>query len=268
MSAGALSAQDEEAPPIGWFDTAELALFASEGNAEVQTISLRNTATRRWQGASLEIAAGAVRAETTTTSRVAVGTASDFVIRESSESMLTAENYFLRSRYDRELSKKLFWFAGLGWDRNEFAGINSRTAAFGGVGHVWQESKTTRLRTDYGATVTDQADVSGENDSFGGLRLSYDYWRRLNPSTSFESALIFDGNIDETSDYRADIVNSISATLSERLALKVSLQLLYDNLPALGEVLVVQGDFVTGERILAELDSLDSILTVSLVADL
>ena len=263
---GPLQAQEETETELGWSDTAEFSLFASAGNTEVQTISLRNTAIRKWNGASLEIAAGAVRAETTTTSRVAVGTSDDFTIRETSDSMLTAENYFLRSRYDRTLSDKLFWFAGLGWDQNEFAGIKSRLSAFGGVGHVWLDSDAARFRTDYGITFTEQEDVSGASESFAGFRLSYDYWRPLNASTSFASTLILDGNADETSDYRADFVNSVAATMSERLALKVSLQLLYDNRPALGEVLLVQDDFVTGERVLAELDSLDSILTISLVA--
>lgn len=266
--AGPLRAQDEQAE-AGWFDTAEFSLFASDGNTEVQTISLRNTATRKWDGASLEIAAGAVRAETTSTSRVAIGSPVDFSVQETTLTELTAENYFLRTRYDRQLSEKLFWFTGLGWDQNEFAGIKSRTAAFGGVGHVWFETESARFRTDYGVTFTDQEDVSGATQSFAGARLSYDYWRQLNGPTVFASALIVDENLDESTDYRADFVNSLAVAMSERLALKVSLQLLYDNLPALGAVPLLDVNRVsTGTTVLAELDDLDSVLTVSLVANL
>lgn len=229
-------------------------------------MALRNTATRRWDGSSLEIALGSVRAETTTTSRVAFGSPTDFTIRKSGDTALTAENYFLRGRYDRDLSEALFWFAGARWDKNEFAGIDSRFAAFAGVGNVWFERESARFRTDYGVTFTDQKDVSAATSSFAGARLSYDYWRQVNATTSFDSDLIIDENVDDTSDYRVDFSNSVSAAMSKRLALKASLQLLYDNQPALTEVLLIQGDFIDGTRVLAELDSLDSILTVSLVA--
>lgn len=263
---GPVAAQEEEAP-LGWSDVAEFSLLASGGNSEVQTISLRNTAKRLWESATLELAAGGVRAESTATSRVAVGTPTDFTVREIDETSLTAENYFVRGRYDREISEKFFWFSGLGWDKNEFAGIESRIGASAGVGHRWFDTDAARFRTDYGVTFTDQEDVSGASSSFAGLRVSYDYWRRLNDATSYSSALAVDENLDETSDYRADFLNSVSVSMSDRLALKASLQLLYDNQPALTEVLLVQGDFIDGTRVLAELDNLDSVVTVSLVAN-
>ncbi|MCH7664996.1 MAG: DUF481 domain-containing protein [Acidobacteria bacterium] len=263
-------AEDEEEPKLGWFDVAEFSLLASSGNSEVQTISLRNTATRFWESSSLEIVAGGIRAQSTTTSRVAVGSPTDFLVRKSSETALTAENYFLRGRYDREVEEKLFWFAGLGWDRNEFAGIDSRIGAFGGVGHLWFERDSARFQTDYGVTYTDQEDVSGATSRFAGLRLSYEYWRQLNDATGLTSTLAIDENLDDTEDYRADFVNTLSVAMSERLALKASLQLLFDNRPALTEILLIpsiSGGSLEGSRVLAELDSLDSILTVSLVAN-
>ena len=201
---------------------------------------------------------------------MAVGSPTDFAVRETSTSALTAENYFLRGRYERDISEKFFWLAGLGWDKNEFAGIESRLGAFGGVGHLWFERDNARLRTDYGVTYTDQDDVSGATSSFAGLRVAYDYWRQFNAATALSSTLAIDENLDDTADYRADFVNSVSVAMSERLALKARLPLLFDNQPAFTDILLVQliqGDVVEGGRVLAELDSLDSILTVSLVAN-
>lgn len=259
-------AQDE--PETGWSDTAEVALFASAGNTEVQTISLRNTASRRWTDSALEIALGAVRSETTTTSRTAVGDPLSFTLRETSDSELTAENYFLRARYDRDVHEKLFWFAGLGWERNEFSGISNRSTALAGLGRVWVESEGRLFRTDAALTYTDQEDVSGESREFAGLRLSYRLEHRLNESTSVVSALSVDENLDDTSDYRADFENSLAVSMSERLALKVSLQLLYDNQPAFGQVPLIGIDgSPTGNSVAVALDELDSTLTVSLVAD-
>ncbi len=261
-------AEEEAEPKLGWFNVAEFSLLASSGNSEVQTLSLRDTATLFFEGASFEIAAGGVRAESTTVSRFAVGTPTDFTVREASDRALTAENYFLRGRYDRKVSERLYWFSGLGWDKNEFAGIASRLGVFGGVGHLWFEREDARLRTDYGVTYTDQEDVSGATSRFAGLRLAYDYWRQLNTATGLSSTLAIDENLNQTDDYRADFVNSVSVTMSDRLALKVSLQLLFDNRPALAEIPLIQGDFLDGSRVLVELDNLDSVLTVSLVANL
>ena len=56
--------------------------------------------------------------------------------------------------------------------------------------------------------------------------------------------------------------------MSERLALRVSLQLLYDNLPSLGELPLFDLDGVdTGEVVFAELDELDSLLTIGLIVN-
>ena len=43
------AAQNEEERKLGWFDVAEASQFASGGNSEVQTISLRNTDRRLWE---------------------------------------------------------------------------------------------------------------------------------------------------------------------------------------------------------------------------
>ena len=106
------------------------------------------------------------------------------------------------------------------------------------------------------------------DDSFLGLRLSYDYWRKITDTTEFGSVLIVDENLDETEDLRADFSNWVSVAMSERLALKVSAQLLYDKLPGLQAVpLESPAGVPTGDTVFAELDELDSLLTVALVVN-
>ena len=56
--------------------------------------------------------------------------------------------------------------------------------------------------------------------------------------------------------------------LSSRLALKVSLQLLYDGRPSLIDLAVVDpAGAPTGDAVRVELDELDSVLNVSLVVN-
>ena len=263
------SAQDET--ETGWSDTAEFSLFMTNGNAEAQSLALRNTLRREWESSRFELDAGALRAETTTGSRAATGTADDFVISESSDSEVTAENYFLRGRYERDTTDDYFWFASAGWERNEFAGIANRFVLVAGVGTVWFERDDGHFKTDYGVTYTDQEDVienPAADDVFVGLRLSWDYGRQLTETTHYSNDLIVDGNIDESSDYRADMVNALAVEMTSKLALKMSLQFLYDNAPALEEIPLftpLPPDAIEVSTALAPLDELDTILTASLV---
>lgn len=257
----------EEAPT--WTDEAELSYVATGGNSESSTLAMRNTLTGALGEATVTFEAGALRAETTSISRVAVGTTGGFTVQENSLTELTAENYFLRGRYDRPISERLFWFAGAGWDRNEFAGIKNRTYAMGGVGHVWFDDDGGRFQTDYGLTYTDQEDVVVDptaSASFLGYRLGWDYLRNLGATTSYGNVLILDGNADRTSDYRADMTNSLAVSMSERLALKVSLQLLFDNEPSLAALPLFSADGAPLEAlVLAPLDDLDTVFTAALV---
>jgi len=255
------TAQDEE-KVLGWTDVAELSFVMTSGNSETDSLSIKNTAVKTMESSTFSIDFGALRAESST--RFAIGTVDNFVEADASE--LTAESYFLRGRYDRELSERLFWFVGGGWEKNTFAGIENRYSAVVGLGHVWFDNETSRFRTDYGVTFTRQEDVTGIEDDFLGLRLSWDYWRQINASTEFGSVLILDPNLDESDDWRADFTNWLGVSMSDHLALRVSLQLLYDNLPSLGELTLFDATgLATGDVVLAELDELDSLLTVGLI---
>ena len=77
--------------------------------------------------------------------------------------------------------------------------------------------------------VSEESVATGESDEFAGLRLSWDHSRQLTPSTTHGSVLIVDGNLDDSDDLRADLSNSLAVSISSRLALKTTLQLLFDN---------------------------------------
>ena len=80
----------------------------------------------------------------------------------------------------------------------------------------------------------------------------------------YEVITILDGNLDETDDYRADMVNALAVTMSQRLALKLSLQWLYDNEPSFD--IIPFSDFGGVDQPF-QLDELDQIFTASLVVN-
>ena len=102
---------------------------------------------------------------------------------------------------------------------------------------------------------------------FAGLRLSYDYRWKINPSTELTSMLFADENLNEFSDFRADLTNAVIVNMSSKLALKLSWQLLYDNLPSSIMIpLVNNTGVITDETVFIKLENFDNLLTFALVA--
>ncbi|OLC54135.1 MAG: hypothetical protein AUH92_04620 [Acidobacteria bacterium 13_1_40CM_4_69_4] len=256
-----------------WKDTAEFSYVVTAGNSETSTLGFKDKLVRKWDRSGFELNAGGVRAEATTKTRTAIGTSTDFSIDEESATALTAESYFLNGRYNRKLSDHFFWFVGAGWDRNRFAGVQNRSVGVAGVGNVWIDEERTKFRTDYSATYTEEKDVT-ENPNFkatfSGLRVSSSLQRKIGENAAFTDDLILDENLDDTSDYRANMTNSLAVAMSGRLALKVSLQWLYDHEPAIQEIDLLDAPPPVGVKIgtvLARLDDLDTIFTASLVVN-
>jgi len=253
LFATTLWAEDE----TGWSDTAELGYIVTSGNSESSTLGFKNTAARKWTNALFTLNAGGIRVETTTKTRVEL---SPGVVQETETAEKTAENYYLNGRYDRNITDRLFWYAGAGWDRNRFAGIDNRYTVEGGTGNVWYDEEGLKFRTLYGLTYTDQEDIipnPASDDTFAGGRFSWDYLNKLGGNTTYVNIFVVDLNLDESDDWRGNMINSLAVAMNERLALKVSLQILYDNMPSL----IVVGTTPV------ELDETDTIFTASLVVN-
>jgi len=266
-----------DAPKLGWTDTAELSFVATSGNTETDALGFKDKLQRTWERSLFTLNAGGIRVETTTTDRFAVGpSASNFNVVENSSRSVTAENYYLNGRFDRKITDRFFWFAGAGWDRNTFSGIENRYTGFGGVGNIWLDSDRTKFRTDYAATYTSQEDVLKDpnfNDKFTGARLSTTFLRKLGATSVFSNDFVADENLDDTADFRASMINSVSVSITKKLALKVSLQWLFDNRPSFKEIDLLDTNptpppaLVKIGTVPFELDKLDSIFTTSLVVN-
>lgn len=262
----AASAQD--APPTGWFNTAELTAIWTAGNSPASTFGAKNELRRVWAAATFKLQAGGLRTEATRLSRTASGSATNFSINETSTSTVTAENYFLRGRYDRSLPSSAFLFGGAGWSRNTFAGIQNRYSFVTGAGRAWVDRDGARFKTDLGLTYTIQDDVVNdpdESDGFIGFRFTTEGLKQLTSTTIYSSTLIVDQNLNQRSDLRGDFINAVQVSINSNLALKTSLQLLYDKLPALVQVPLTGSGVPSGTNVLTPLDKVDSVFTVALV---
>jgi putative salt-induced outer membrane protein YdiY len=264
---GHATAQDE-AGAYTWENSTELSFVSTGGNSSSSTLGLKSVLIAAGGQNEFKLELGGIRGETHLRTLTATGTATDFTVNETTVSQLTAESYFVRGRYDRAFASG-YVFSGAGWDRNTFAGVQNRYAFVVGFGRTWFDSETSRFKTDLAPTYTIQKDVdsaSGADEGFGGVRFSVDAMRQFSASTEFSSTLILDENLEDTADLRADWINSLTVSLSGRLAFKTSLQVLFDNQPALLSVMLLDaGGVATGTDVLTPGNKVDNILTLTLV---
>ncbi len=264
----ALAQEDEK--ELGWFYTAELTAVWTGGNASARTLGFGADARGVFDLSEFRIRATGLTANTGTITRVAVGTFDDFDVIKNTETEKTAENYSLRARFDRQISERFFWFGGAGWERNTFAGFNGRVSAVAGAGNTWADNDETLFKTTYGLTYTLQDDVIDDPttpDSFAGFRLGGEFERQLTETTGWESLIAVDDNFAELKDLRINWINSVVIDITDVLAFKAGLQLLFDNLPSLGAIPLEQpAGTPTGEIVLAPLSKLDTQFTIALVA--
>ena len=263
---GGAVAQEEDADR--WANSSEVSFVQTGGNAKSATFGVANTLTREWEATRLKLEVGGIRTSTTTTTRLAVGSADDFQLSESTDSKVSAENYFGRLRLDRDFSASSAFFAQTEWVRNTFAGIDHRYVSVVGLSNQWIDDDTQKLSTAYGITYTKQEDVVPDptvSDDFVGGRVSVDFWLQLTGNTEWTSRLVLDENGDRTEDFRGDWLNSVRVSMSESLALKTTLQLLFDNDPSLVNVPLQSGTGADLGRVAVPLDEWDRVLTVALV---
>jgi hypothetical protein len=264
-AAGRVAAQDP-----GWKNTAEISYVVAAGNASTATLGFGDKLTRGWENSQFELRISGIRAESAIVTRAVTAAGPPPVVGTTSRTTVTAENYGFSGRFNRKLSEYFFWYAGAGWKRNRFAGIRNQYSAAGGLGNTWFDTEETKFRTEYAATFTRQEDITGGPGgavSFAGARISWNYQRRLTGNTRYGNDLLLDENLKDTQDFRADMLNSLQVAMSSRLALKVSLELLYDNLPSLVKASDPLSLLPVGEVALVSLKKLDTIFTVSLVVD-
>jgi len=270
------AADDGEEEKAGFYDTADLSLVITGGNSSALTLGAKNLAEYYWPRSILRFDIGGIRTDARNQEdRFAVGTGpGDFEIVQP-ERKTTAEAYYANLRYDYKLSDRWYAFGQGGWDRNTFSGYDNRWLGALGVGWIAVDREKMTLKFDLAGTFTSEDPVFGETKEFAGLRFAYDYLNHLTSSTDFLSTLVVDENLKDTEDLRADWYNALQVSISEKIALKAGLRLLWRNQPLEQGVPLFGTDgspIVDGDgnqvQVPYELDSLDTIFTTALVLKL
>lgn len=267
----AAPAAEEPKPPSPWSNSTELSLVWTAGNSDVQTLGFKNTLEHKDPHGRARVRLDTLRSDTSDDPYLLVEPGLTFLPGETLTDPPTHEvrpgaepdvaRYFAEGRYEGNFSKDAMWYrgegatwnAGASWDRNEDAGILSRTIVFGGLGHVWRDRDTLKFRTTYGLSWTNRIeDVEDpEKDrKFAGLRLTSDFTQKWGANTTYDNDFTYNVSFRDIQDWNADLTQGLSVMMSKHLALKVSLQLIYANEPALEEVdILVRGQLIDPDGI-------------------
>jgi putative salt-induced outer membrane protein YdiY len=263
----ASSAQEKKNGLFGpWAATAEISYVVTGGNTATSALSLGMSFTRKWTKDALLFKSYILTSKATTTARTAQGTETDFTIISTETTRKVAENYLLAGQYDRKILNGLTGQAGLSWDRNRFAGVDNRVIVTAGLGYNILAKPRTQLKTSAGMTYTRRQYVGQDYESFAGFRFTLSGEQKILDSSSVTTAFIFDDNLKNSPDWRFDWANSVSASISKALALKVILRTLYANVPALQSLPLIDDlGLPTGLTVPYPLKKLDVFLTTSVV---
>jgi hypothetical protein len=241
-------AQDKpkEPPKLGWSNSTDLSLVLAAGNSAAQTLGLADQLRRVWKDARFEFEVNVVRSDTTDDNFFLVAPGLEFppggapagpptsLIKP--DPSLDIATYLIGGSYERNITPRFFWKTGASWDRNDDAGILNRYIVHAGVGNKWADSEGRRFATTYGISYTDREEETPDPEKdrrFPGARLGWDYMERLREGTTFDNKFAANVNLSDATDYSINTTAGLTVAVISHISLKVSLQWLYENEPAL-----------------------------------
>ena len=241
-------AQDKpkEPPKVGWSNSTDLSLVVTAGNSAAKTWGFSDELRHVWKDARFKFEVNVVRADTSDDRFFQVASGLEFPVGGAPANPATSlvkpdpkrdvATYLLRGSYERNITARFFWNAGASWDRNDDAGIVNRYIVHVGVGNTWVDTARRRLATSYGISYTDREEQEPDPEKdrrFAGARLGWEYREQFNAATTFDHKFAANVNLSDPSDYSIDTTSALTVAMVSRVSLKVSLQWLYENEPAL-----------------------------------
>ncbi len=137
-------------------------------------------------------------------------------------------------RGDYKIDKVLALFVGVGFDRNTFAGIERRFEEQAGIAARLLAAARDTVRIEGGGSVTQQIGTDGVQENFPSARGAMSWRHGFTPAAYFQQNVEWIPNLKATEDWRINTESSVVAPLSQRIGLKLSYVIRYDNLPQPG----------------------------------
>ena len=241
-------AQDKakEPPKLGWSNSTDLSLVVTAGNSAARTWGFTDELVHVWKNARFELEGKVVRSDKSDDRFFMVGPGLEFPVGGAPanpsitlikpDPTLDVATYLISGSYERNITPGFFWNAGGSWDRNVDAGISNRYIVHAGVGNKWVDTARRRFTTSYGVSFTNREEEEPDPEKdrhFTGGRLGWDYKEQFNAGTSFDNKFATNVNLSDPADFSINTTSALTVSVVSHVSLKVSLQWLYENEPAL-----------------------------------
>ena len=135
-------------------------------------------------------------------------------------------------RGERNLVSRLFAVAGVAWDKNRFAGIQSRFEEFLGLRYRAIVAPRDSMDLQLAGSLTQQENIDDTSDSFPAARLGLNYKHLFSSKAYLTETVEYIPNLDETDDYRLNNELALVAPVSEKIGVKLAYVVRFDNVPA------------------------------------
>jgi putative salt-induced outer membrane protein YdiY len=156
--------------------------------------------------------------------------------KESANQLLATE------RADYALDPRLSVFLGLSYERNTFAGFNSRTDEIAGVSWKAIVAPEDSLRLDVGGVLTQENDVDSTTQHYPSGRAALNYKHQFSKAAYFHQFVEYLPNLQTTGAYRFNTESALVAPISAHIGIKISYAIRFDSRP--------QPTFGTTDRLL------------------
>ena len=156
-------------------------------------------------------------------------------LQTTEEGNTVAEKYGVFGRGNRALSDRLSLTMGWRGEQNRFAGIDLRSVV--DLGISWKAIQTPKWEMETSGSATwnheDQVGLAGNADNIG-LLLSAISAVKFSDSASTTQKVVVEPNLEDSDDYRVDVLITVESSLTGLLALRFGFNYHYDNDPVAG----------------------------------
>jgi len=221
ISSGAATIDTTKKKPVTSF-TGDLGFVSASGNTNITTLTVGDKIVHtngRWMFAQL-------------------GT----YVNGVTDKKQTANDLLVSGRADFALQPRLSVFIGATYERNTFAGFNSRTDEIAGV--AWQAlvAKRDTARVDLGGVATQESDVDSVMQSYPSARAAVSYKHQFSKLAYFHQFVEYIPNLRTSGSYRFNTESALVAPVSAHVNVKLAYAIRFDSRP--------QPTFGTTDRLL------------------
>jgi putative salt-induced outer membrane protein YdiY len=143
----------------------------------------------------------------------------------------SANQLRLGARADLAFMPRLGTFAGVTFERNTYAGFNSRTDEFAGLRWLAIVAPMDSMSIDGGGGFTQKDNVDGTSENDPSARVAANYKHLFSKAAYFQQVGEYIPNLGSTGGYRANSESALVAPISTHAGIKMSYTVRHDSKP-------------------------------------